>query len=123
MHKYLRMNLDYREQGKVKINMTDYLKKILDEITDKYQGKAITPAENNLFEVNETVRKLIERDAQAFHTIVAKVIYLCMQARPDILNGVDFITMRVREPGKDKEKKLGRTLKYISGTRDIVLTL
>ena len=58
MHKYLGMNLDYHEQGKAKIDITDYLNIILDDLPYKYQGRAITPAENHLFEFNKTTRKL-----------------------------------------------------------------
>ena len=61
MHKYLGMNMDYRKQGKVKIDMMDYLKKILDNLPEKYQGRAITPEEKHHFEVNNTTRKLSER--------------------------------------------------------------
>ena len=103
--------------------MMDYLKKILDDLPNKYQGRAITLAANHLFEVNKTTRKLSEKDAQSFHTIVAKLIFLCKRAQPDILTGVSFLTTRVREPDEDNDKKLSRLLKYLSGTRDIVLTL
>ena len=92
------MNLDYRKEGKVKIDMTDYLKKILNGLPSKYQGRAITPAANHLFEVNKTTRKLSKKDAQAFHTIVAKLLFLCKQAWSDILTGVAFFMTRVREP-------------------------
>ena len=70
VHKYLGMNMDYRKQGKVKVDMKDYLKKILDNLPEKYQGRAITPEEKHHFEVNNTMRKLSEKDAQEFHTIV-----------------------------------------------------
>ena len=70
MHKYLGTNMDYRKQGKVKVDMKDYLKKILDNLTEKYQGRAITPEEKNHFEVNNITRKLSKKDAQEFHTIV-----------------------------------------------------
>ena len=70
------MKLDYREEGKVKIDMTDYLKKILDKLPKKYQGRSITPAENHLFEVNKTMRKIKNKDAQGFHTIMEKLILL-----------------------------------------------
>ena len=123
VHEYLGMKLDYRKEGKVKINITDYLKKILNNLSSKYQGRAITPAENLIFEVIKTMRKLSKKEAQAFHTIVAKLIFLCKQARPDILTGVAFLTTRVREPDKDNYKKISRILKYLSGTRDIILTL
>ena len=35
MHEYLGMNLDYRKEGKVKIDMTNNLKKILDDLQKK----------------------------------------------------------------------------------------
>ena len=107
VHEYLWMKLDYCEQGKVKTDMTDYLKKIMEGLPDKYQGEAITPAANHLFEVNETVGNLSERYAQEFHTTVDKLLFLCKQARPDILTGVDLLTTQVREPDKDDDKKLG----------------
>ena len=115
--------MDYRKEGKVKIDMTDYLKKILNDLPSKDQGRAITPAANHLFGVNNTTRKLSEKDAQAFHTIVAKLIFLCKRAQPDILTGAAFLMMRVRDPDEDDDKKLSRILKYLSGTRDLVLTL
>ena len=123
LNEYLGMKLDYQEQEKVKIDMTDYLKKIMDDFPDKYQGEAITPAANHIFGVNKTAHKLSERDSQAFHTIVVKVLLLYKRLRPDILDGVAFLTTRVREPDEDDNKKLGRILKYISGTRDIILAL
>ena len=61
--------------------------------------------------------------AQAFHTIISKLLFLCNQARPDILTGVAFLTMQVRKPNKDEDKKLGHILKYLSGTGGLVLTL
>ena len=103
--------------------MTDYLKKILYHLTSKYQGRAITPAANHLFEVNNTTRKLSEKDAQAFHTIVEKLLFLCKRAWPDILTGLAFLTTRMREPDEDDNNKLSRILKYLSGTKDIILTL
>ena len=117
------MKLDYREQGKVKTNMTDYLKKILNDLPDKYQGRAIPPASNHLFEVNETAGKLSEKYTQVLHTIVEKLIFLCKQARLDILTVVDFLTMQVREPDEYNGNKLARILKYLRGTRELVLAL
>ena len=60
----------------MKIDMTDYQKKILDDLPDKYQGEAIAPAANHLFELNETACKLSERDAHVFHMIVAKLLFM-----------------------------------------------
>ena len=90
VHEYLGMKLDYHKQGKVKIDMTDYLK-ILDDLPDKYQGRAITPAASHIFEVNEIARSISEKYSQVFHTIVEKLLFLCKQARSNILAGVAFL--------------------------------
>ena len=42
--------------------------------------------------------KFIEEDAQIFHTIVAKLLFLGKRVRTDILNGIEFLKKRVREP-------------------------
>ena len=52
-----------------------------------------------------------------------KLLFLSKRARPDILTGVAFLTTRVRKPYNDDDKKLLRILKYLSGMRDLVLTL
>ena len=91
------MKLDYRKQGKVKTNMTDYLKKIMDDLPDKYQGRAITPAANHFFEFNETARKLSKKYTHTFHTIVEKFLFLCKREWPDILTGVALLTRVVRK--------------------------
>ena len=46
---------------------------------------------NHIFEVNETAVKLSKRGVQAFHMIVAKLLFLCKRARPDILTGATFL--------------------------------
>ena len=93
------MKLDYHDHGKVKIDTTDYLKNILDDLPRKYQGGAITPAVNHIFEVNNTTRKLSKGYTQAFHTIVTKLLFLCNLERPKILTGVSFLTTQVRASG------------------------
>ena len=123
VHDYLGIKLGHHESGKVKMDTTDYLKNILDDLPRKYLGKTITSAENHLFEVNKTTLKLSERDTQSLHTIVDKLMLLYKRERPDILTGVAFLTTQVRDPRKDDDKKLGHIINYLSKTRDLVLTL
>ena len=52
------------------------LKNVNNSIASKYQGEAITPAANHIFEMNETTCKLREGDTQAFYTILAKLLFL-----------------------------------------------
>jgi hypothetical protein len=48
--------------------------------------------------VNEDCKKLSEVAAAAFHTIVAKALYITKRARPDISLVITFLTMQVRSP-------------------------
>ena len=120
-HDYLVINMGYYKEGKIKMDMKDYVKKILDELPKKYQGRSITPAANHLIKVNKTTRKLGKKDSQAFYTIVEKMLFMCKRAQPDILTKLALLSTRGRDP--DKDKKLSWILEYLSGTRDLVLTL
>jgi hypothetical protein len=50
-------------------------------------------APDNLFVVNEDSNKLSNEAAAAFHTIVAKALYVTKRARPDISLTIAFLTM------------------------------
>jgi hypothetical protein len=51
IHDYLGMELDYRKRGELKINMTKYVKNMLNNFPVKLRKKdaAKTPAQDNLF--------------------------------------------------------------------------
>ena len=123
IHDYLGMVLDYSTEGKVKIRMVDYVKKMIDEVPPEMDGSAVTPAAPYLFEVSETAAKLPEKTAEFFHYLTAKLLFLCKRARPDIQTPVAFLTSRVQAPDVDDYKKLARVLKYLRLTQDLVLTL
>jgi hypothetical protein len=122
-HDYLGMTLDYREDGKVKILMIDYIQKMLAELPDDMNGEAATPAANHLFEVDESADKLDEETAQLFHHNVAKLLFLCKRARPDVQAAVAFLTTRVQQPDVDDYKKLRQTMQYLRATVNLPLTL
>ena len=54
---------------------------------------------------------------------MAKLLFLAKRVRPDILTAVSFLTTRVQKPDCDDLKKLGRVLKYLNKTRDLVMIL
>jgi len=49
--------------------------------------------------------KLSEKDAQFFHHYMAKLLFLCKRARPDIHTAVAFLSTRVKNPDTDDYKK------------------
>jgi len=122
-HNYLGMLIDYSENGHVKIDMRDYITRILDEVPPEMRGKATTPAATYLFDTNESCAKLSEEEARFFHYLVAKLLFLSKRGRPDIQTAVAFLSTRVKNPDGDDLKKLSRVIKYLDGSVDIVLRL
>jgi hypothetical protein len=61
--------------------------------------------------------------AEQFHTTVAKGLFLCKRARPDIHLVIAFLCTRVRQPTWIDRGKLVRMMRYLNGTREDVLTL
>ena len=72
-HTYLGMNLDFSTAGKVKINMTDYVKNMLEEFPENTSKKATTPAAQHLFKTREDdVQHLTEKQRELFHRTTAQ---------------------------------------------------
>ena len=75
---------------------------MIDDFSVKLDNnKSNTPASVWLFQVRDNVNKLNEKQAQEFHTMVAKSLFLCKRSRPDIQTAVAFLTTRVKEPDED----------------------
>lgn len=74
--------------------MEDYVKKFLEESDPRHGGLAATPANQNLFNIDENSQPITEDDAQAYHTVIAKLLFLAKGARPDLLTVVAFLTTR-----------------------------
>ena len=85
--------------------------------------EAATPASAHLFEVDDKQEKLPKEQAEMFHHIVAKTLFLCKRARPDLQTAVAFLTTRVKAPDMDDYKKLRKMIRYLRATRDLFLTL
>ena len=85
MHDYLGMIFDYSTQGKVRVDMTKYMKKMVSNFEEKYvlNNTASMPASNNLFGNDEKSPKLEDKMREDFHTVVAKDLFACKCARPD----------------------------------------
>ena len=122
-HDYLGMQLDYSIEGKVRITMFDYIKSMLSELPEDMNGEAASPAASHLFEVDNECIKLDEEKSIFFHHNVAKLLFLCKRARPDIQTAIAFLCTRVKCPDEDDYKKLTRVMRYLRGTELLPLTL
>ena len=121
-HVYLGMTLDYSIPGEVKIDMTDYVKTMIEEFPEELKGKVSTPANDHLLKVDKG-KMLGPMKAEVFHSTVAKALFLTMRARPDIRLTVAFLCTRVKEPTTYDWFKLVRMMDYLKKTENDSLTI
>ena len=100
-HTYVGINFDFKSDGTVDIEMQDYLKECVQEFPEDIDKSVTTPAALHLFEVNNETKKLCDKDMEIFHKIVAKLLFACKRARPDIQTTVAFLTTRVSKSDDD----------------------
>jgi hypothetical protein len=124
IHDYLGMELDYRKQGELKINTTKYVENMLNDFPVKLRKKdmAKMPAGDHLFNLG-TGAKLDTKRSEIFHTFVAKGLFLCKRARPNIQQAILVLCTRVRDPNQADWEKLMRVMEYLNGTKGENLTL
>ena len=117
------MTLDYTVPKNVSIQMVEYVQKIIEDFPEEISTAAKTPAAEHLFKVNDEAKKIDEERAEIFHMTIAKCLFLCKRARPDIQVAVAFLSTRVTKPDEDDWKKLVRLVKYLFGTKNLSLNL
>ena len=123
----------FSHKGQCRVSMYDYVDSILEAFDDavkkcndgylkvgKRRSKS-SAAPDNLFVMDEDCEKLSDDVAASFHTIVAKVLYVTKQARPDTSLAIAFMTTRVRAPDTDDWEKLCHL--NLRGDRDRPLIL
>ncbi|KAL3810038.1 hypothetical protein ACHAXA_000207 [Cyclostephanos tholiformis] len=125
VHDYLGMIFDFSQEGKVVVNMVEYIKNIIADFPEEITAIRTSPGADHLFNVrDETEAKLLpEEQAMAFHHATAQLLFLSNRARRDIQPATAFLTTRVKNPDEDDWGKLKRVLGYLKGTLHMPLML
>jgi hypothetical protein len=112
------MEIDYTKDDKVKFNMSKYVENMLDDFPQKFKSTEVakTPAGGGLFHQGQG-GKLSQERADIYHTTVARGLFLCKRARPDLQPTIAVLCMRIKEPNEADWAKLIRLMKYLNGTR------
>jgi hypothetical protein len=71
IHDYLGITIDYSGSDKVQFTMYDYLEDILAKMPEDMKGTAPTPASDNLFNIDEDLIPLNEKESDFFHRTTA----------------------------------------------------
>jgi hypothetical protein len=118
------MEIDYTEKGKVIFGMINYVENMIRDFPEKLKSTDIAkmPAGDGLFNQGQG-GKLPMEHAEAYHTMVAKGLFLCKCARPDIQPTIAVLCTRDKDPNEADWGKLVRMMKYLNGTKKKILTL
>jgi hypothetical protein len=122
-HTFLGMKFVFTDDGNVQIMMKEYLMEAIEESGMKIERTAATPAKKDLFDVDDSAAALGKEEAEVFHSVIAKLLYVSLRARMDILLPIIFLCTRVSKSTIEDQAKLKRVLEYIYGTMDLTHTL
>jgi hypothetical protein len=115
-HVFLGMRIVYKDNGTAEITMRDYLEEAIAESRLDVTRTAATPARRDLFEIDANAKPLEKEGAEIFHSVVAKLLYVSLRARADILLAISFLCTRVSKSTTEDQTKLKRVLEYLKGT-------
>lgn len=117
VHDYPGIDLDFLEDGKVKISMIKYLHKVLTEFPEVISNTSTIPDTDHLSKTRDPSKAhhLPEEQAAVFHHAVAQLLFLSSGARCNIQTGVAVLTTCIKQPDENDWGKMKRILKYLYG--------
>lgn len=116
---FVGMNIKLKDDATIAINMDDYITECFPVFGEPVDGRANTPAKENLFDEGtdpEDKVLLSEDKSNRFRHIVAKLLFVAKGARIDIDLGISFLCTRVSSPTNGDWTKLKRLLVYLNNT-------
>jgi hypothetical protein len=122
-HDYLGMILDITDNGAMKVDMVYYIKGMIADFAYPIGPTNVTRWTEKLLKVQKDAPKLEEERHKVFHTYVMKAMFLCKRARPDIDQGITFLSSRAKEANEGDWTKLLQVLGFLKGTINDVLKL
>ena len=95
-HVFLGMDITFdRTRGTATISMKDYLTEAITESSLAITVPAPTPAAKDLLDIDPFSPPLSATSCEVFHSIVAKLLYVALRGRQDLLLATVFLTTRV----------------------------
>ena len=103
--------------------MKYYIQSMINDFPYQIKANKTSPWTENLFKINENMKKLDKERKDLFHTFVMKAMFLAKRGRPDINTGISFLSSRVKDPNEGDWMKLTRISGFLKGTMTDILTL
>ena len=117
-HTFLGMNFHFPGDGKVSINMKEYIEEAAEVFGEDLSKKVSTPANRDLFEEDEKTVPLDEDRAVRFRSVVMKLQWVAERGRPDVRLPIAYLTTRMSKSTTQDWRKLRRVLLFLLQTID-----
>jgi hypothetical protein len=106
------MDLNLALNGIIQVSMIAYTTKVISDFPESITTSCASPAGDHLFTVRDASEAnfLPKEQAQAFHHIVAQLLFLYKCTCRDIQTAVSFLTTRVKNPNEYDWGKLKHVL-------------
>ena len=106
-HDFLEMTFEFVDE-QVCIKMDEHVSGMINQVPGGIEKEAIskTPAGQDLFSRDENSPKLSGETKEAFHSNVAKGIFIAKRGRPDIQIAIAVLSTRVCDPSEEDLEKL-----------------
>jgi hypothetical protein len=117
---YVGMSLDFNTNpGKVRVTMKQNIDGIIADATPpKSATPPVSPATDDLFDVDDESARLPSAAEAYFRSVVARLLYVGKRVRPDIMTAIAFLTTRAQTCTREDMNKLDRVVEYVRGTPD-----
>ena len=121
IHNYLGAVFDFKTAGEVKLSMPHHTKMIVSD--SGITGRASTPADSNLFNIQEDSPLLEAEDKEWFHSFVHRIMYLANKLNFECQVVCALLSSRTQAPTAQDMRKLVRLLEYLNQNSDLCLIL
>jgi hypothetical protein len=122
-HDYLAMVLDYSHPGLLQVDMTSYVKGMVEDFPTKLEGEGAVPWSGKLYTVDLKSKRLDDERERIFHTFVMKGMFLCKRGRQDIQPSIAFLATCTTEPNEKDWTKLFKLMVFLKATQDDVVSM
>jgi hypothetical protein len=124
---YLGVHVKMNDETKsAELSCDDYIRRIISHdlfADDKNMKMYKTPASSNLFEINEESEPLTHEVKEMFHSVVAKLLWIALRVRLDVLMPTAYLSSKVHNPTNHELGKLKRLVGYLKFRPKVMLQL
>ena len=130
MHDLLGIEVDYLEDGAIKLHQESYIKKIVERFlpdgpSSRVQRGSLPYSADFLLHVNEALAQSVPQYPElvrAFQERVGSLMYAATSTRPDIAFAVHQLCQCLQKPTPDIIRETDHIFAYLSRNADVGLT-